>query len=309
MKFSYLLVAVLLVSSVYSQTFVNRIIIDNFLEGPQNIVVSLTGTVSPGSPVVEFDIYTAPGNTSNILGGERDLEVTITQGSSGKIITAQVFATEGNFQVSTPQGAAAVDLLQYDGKDGSTTLDTSGIAATLRDLTDGGQALGITFNLLTDITTNYDFFFFDTAGGTCQFTQDILPNTEFASFQIPFSSIPGNCDFTDIGAIEFQVDGANNVDTIIQFFGVYGVVDSPPSPPATPQPPGGFTWYTFDDDDNGRSPCSSEPDRRTYFLDDNEIIYYYFYGFEYEKPESSDAAVNVISTVAVLSMAVLAAFF
>jgi len=36
-------------------------------------------------------------------------------------------------------------------------------------------------------------------------------------------------------------------------------------------------WYTFDDDDEGRSPCG-EVERQTYFLADDNLIYYYFYG-------------------------------
>lgn len=233
MKLSYLLLA-LLVSSAYSQTLVNRIVLDNFSEGSQNIIITLPAGVNSGNPFIQTSIYQSslPDPNTNIIGGERDIEVTVTQGTQNLLVTAQVFtgSNEQYFAVSTPQGAAALDLLQYDGTDNSLNLDITGLAPSLRDLTDGGLAVGITFTLLTDIVTNYDFFFYDTAGGICTHTQDIQPTAVFQNFQVPFTTFQGNCDFTDIGAVEFQVDGANNVDTLIGFFGVYGVVPDSPSP-------------------------------------------------------------------------------
>merc|ERR1711898_76792 len=83
----------------------------------------------------------------------------------------------------------------------------------------------------------------------------------------------------------------------------------PPQPPPTPgaspspSPAGGFTWYTFDDDDNGRSPCGDEPDRRTYWVSDDNLIYYYFYGFDRPQVLADESA----NSGAIISMSALVA--
>merc|ERR1712137_260813 len=78
-------------------------------------------------------------------------------------------------------------------------------------------------------------------------------------------------------SLELLISGEDAIDAILRTVEIVGL-DDPVEPSPSPTPAAGFTWYTFDDDDNGRSPCGDEPDRRTYWVSDDNIIYYYFFG-------------------------------
>merc|ERR1719227_98817 len=170
--------------------------------------------------------------------------------------------------------------MQYDGIDGSIQLRSTGLGGV--DMT-AGSADGIRALIQTDIDTEYTFTVYGMNGEVSSIQQDIPGTDTTSEYIFPFSSFTGNTDFTRVGAVEILIEAFDNVDTFVSVLRTSGPVVSPsatPTPGASPSPSpaGGFTWYTFDDDDNGRSPCGDEPDRRTYWVSDDNIIYYYFFG-------------------------------
>jgi len=102
-------------------------------------------------------------------------------------------------------------------------------------------------------------------------------------YYVVFTAFSGNADFTRVGSVSLSIQALNDVDTFVNLFALAGPDSTPPPPPAvsaSPSPIPGDTWYRFDDDDDGKSPCGEEADENTVFLADNNIIYYYFYGFQ-----------------------------
>lgn len=281
--------------------------IDPFTPDTPTIIVTI---VESQLPITQ----TAFTQDAGILGGERDLSLTAETGTSNRILTAGV--TDGEWDVSTPNGASGIAIMQYDGTDASINLNTRGLGGE-NFVALGGSGLRATIQ--TDIDTEYTFTVYDMNGGQSSITIPVPGEVNvLTDYSLPFSSFSGNADFTNVGAIEIDIELFANVDSTISLIGVEGSVNSAS---ATPQPnpsasstPAGSNWYTFDDDDDGISPCGDEePHRRTYFLSSDRVIYYYFYG----QVDDGDTVIvlesgsdgNVLFTSAVVLMTVIATLF
>jgi len=249
--------------------------------------------------------------STTILGGERDLSLTAESGTSNLPLTAGVSA--GSWAVSTPNEASGFSRMQYDGVDGSTSLQENGLGG-LDMLARGGDA----FRLLiqSDIDTEYTITVHSNGGSQSDFSIIIPGDDTTNEYIILFSEFSGNADFSSIGALEILIEAFDNVDTFVEIFEFVGFPPSitpTPSVPLVPSPsaspsPNVVTWYTFDDDDDeGRSPCGDEEPRRTYFLADDNIVYYYFYGFEEPIIESTNGA-SIMQVSACLFLALFALF-
>lgn len=241
--------------------------------------------------------------SEGILGGERDLQITAESGPDNLLLTTSV--NNGLWSVATPNSARGFALMQYDGVDNSMGLREGGLGGV--DLTSGSAD---SFRLLiqSDIETLYTFTVYGNNGGSSTFDLEVPGDDTTNEYFLAFDDFSGGVDFRNVGAIEILVEAFDNVDTFVEVFKTTGFVVSPsPSPSFIPPPPpevpsqGTFTWYTFDDDDNGRSPCGDEEPRKTYFVNDENIIYYYFYGFDPVYEESSSDAAILKATTAVLS--------
>jgi|Transcript_8620 hypothetical protein len=245
---------------------------------------------------------------SAVPGGERDLAIVAENGPSNGVLVTGV---SGNlWSVSTPPQVSGYSLMQYDGVDGQTQLDgptVNGLNGF--DVTLGGAATSLHVIIESDVPTEYTFFFYDANNQLSTSPTLNIPGGDFDDYFITFATLSGSADLTNLGAMEILVEAFDNVDTTMEGFFFSGPASNPsPSIPPVPTPapepsPNGFTWYTFDDDDNGRSPCGDEPDRRSYFLSDDNIVYYYFFGFDFTTQEesSSDAATAVLSAAAAVA--------
>ena len=296
-----LVVLLLAVAFCYAQSEI-KLTIDPFLVNTEPLIIIIEDT---GDLPVSAERSTVAGD---VLGGERDLLLTVEDGSVGLILSTGV--SNGSWNMGTPNSASGFAILQYDGVDGSSALNRNGLGI---DLTSNG-ASAFRAVIESDVETSYVFRIF--SGNTeSSFTQTIPGGLPAAEYLFNFSQFSGNADFTNVGAIELQVNAFDNVDAFITFFGTHGPVVSTtntpqPQPSRSPSPSGVPEWYTFDDDDNGVSPCSTNEKRRTYFLTESNIIYYYFYGFNdpYENQYSSanDASALGVSVVlALLSFVIL----
>merc|ERR1712137_1022811 len=256
------------------------------------------------APFVRSSTFTQPG-CDGLIGCSRDMQMSVFTGNVGRQFNSNIFPAapefeyifEGEWAVSTPKGAATETILQYDGADETMDLNTNGLGSI--DLTDGGLGLSFRFSIISDIETVYSIAIYSPNNGVC--TADVLfpgivgtdYDLEDTIVDLSFEDLDGNCDLESVGALELLISGEDAIDAILRTVEIVGLddpVEPSPSPTRTPQPSAsrppsptpapaaGFTWYTFDDDDNGRSPCGDEPDRRTYWVSDDNIIYYYFFG-------------------------------
>ena len=248
---------------------------------------------------------------AGILGGERDLSLTAESGNANLVLTTGV--TGGLWSVSTPNSARGFALMQYDGLDASLGLRENGLGE-VNLVVNSADAFHL--RIQSDIVTEYTFTVYSPGGASSSFALSIPGDDTTNEYFVEFDSFTGNADFSRVGAMEILIEAFDNVDTFVEFFATSGPVVSPtptPTPfPDVPSPspivPGGFTWYTFDDDDNGRSPCGDEEPRRTYFVKDDNIIYYYFYGLEEPQVLDSSSSASMIQITSALLAAVVAFF-
>lgn len=284
-----------------------------------------SSTLALGAPIITgqtANTATGSQDDNTVLGGSRDLGVRVDTAEDNLVISSSVAA--GIWSVALPftdSPIAGVALLQYDGPDEVTTLNGDPTVNGLQnyDLTIGGLGDALHVIIKNDLATTYTFTFYDANNQISTYTLPV-PNQSatpsFIDYYVPFSDLSGNADITNLGALEIAVDFSNPVDTAIQPIFVSGpapqpAASIPPVPSPAPVPvANGFTWYTFDDDDNGRSPCGDEAPRRSYFLSDNNIVYYYFFGFDFTTQEasSSDAATAIVSTAAAVVAVAVALF-
>jgi len=280
---------------------VQKRIIDDFLVDTNTLIILIDTDLLP---------QTLVGSTQdpNILGGERDLSVTAETGLDNNVLTAGV--SGGLWAVSTPNGASGFAVMQYDGLDNSPVLNPVGLGSI--DIT-ADSAFAFQLVVQTDIDTEYTIDLFSVGGGSGSAILEVPGGNTAVQFLVLYTDFDGNVDFTAISAIQITVECHENVDALLLTFTTWG--PSTPSQTATPAPPA-FTaskspnpyvsWYTFDDDDEGISPCGDEGDRRTYFLEDGDIVYYYFYGFP--DPEPVLISVNSGSLLASGLISLLALF-
>ena len=305
---------------IYSD-FVEVIVIDDFTNGANSHSVSITldDDVTATDPdVVGDSSFDAGAGCSGLIGCERDMSLTIILGLQGRSFSSDIFTSPASYYfdaewaISNPKNSESETLLQYDGRDDSIDLDISGLNGL--DLTGNGAVEFLRISAVSDLDTTYVFTAYSPNGNTCEAELDVLQAVgaydyydSFVFFDI--DDFSGNCNLENIGAIEVSLFSNDALDAIVRQISFVGEVEQspsatptpsrtpspipsdPPTPTSTPTPsPEVFTWYTFDDDDEGVSPCADTV-RRTYFVSDDYIIYYYFFGVDHPEYESSSASI------------------
>jgi len=279
-----------------------------FAQNQKSVLDDYT-VASPSLVIVISDSSPLPTTVSNfvqdssILGGERDLILTATTGPAGRVLTTSV---SGAWNLGTPNGVTGVASIQYDGIDGSANLNTKGLGGV--DLTKSG-ADSFQVTIQTDLTSTYVISVTDMKGATSSLTFDIQGDPGISDIYYgTFKLFTGNADFTNVGAIELQIQGVPNLETSVQLLALASTSSGsggpvPKAATASPTPAAvGNTWYRFDDDDNEQSPCGEDAQGNTVFLADNNIIYYYFYGLQrpyiYVSKDLNDATLLIPSIFA-----------
>ena len=190
------------------------ILIDDFSDGSDIIVIVLSSQLP--APTSDFSIYTSSLGSTFILGGERDLQLTVVSGSVGRVIATAVY--NGQWEISSPTGASTQFLIQYDSFDNSMNLNRNGLGPI--DLTSNGLGKGFKISGETDIPTTMSIFVYSPSG-ICSFTFSMVQGSVEQDYFILFSQFSEGCDFTNVGAIELLVDGTPNMDLSIDQVLVY----------------------------------------------------------------------------------------
>jgi len=175
----------------------------------------------------------------SILGGERDLQLTSLTGSN-QVISASVAG--GTFNSAAPKGSTGFSLLQYDGNDGYSTLDPTGLDDF--DFT-ASSAFAFRTNITADLPTNVIFRVYSgSASNFCSFTIPIPGNGIPAIYTLNYASfVPtgSGCDFTSVGALEIVAELEENVDIVIDNVVIVALLPTPsasitPTISTTPSP-------------------------------------------------------------------------
>lgn len=171
-----------------------------------------------------------PANTASssvsgvgIIGGHRDMEVNSTAGIPFLTWDADASVSiPGKFNISAGPTIAGNTLLQWDGGDGSISLDPTGLGGI--DITNGGlnTAIGIRVSS-SDLASNFTLTVYDASdntGSTFSTANLAVPSGIFSDtdFLVNFTDFVGGADLTNVGAIELLVDGAvPGLDLIFDF--------------------------------------------------------------------------------------------
>merc|ERR1712000_239844 len=208
------------------QQRVDRRVIDNFELGVQSIVITIPQNAN--FPITDTSIYDdSQQSPDNLLGGERDLQLTAESGPAGRILNSGV--SLGEWNVATPNSASGFAIMQWDGRDNSLILDEGGLGGL--DFTDGDLADRFHATIETDIDTVYSFTVTSPGGGEC--TNDLsIPGRPGVAddYFINFSDFSGDCSFTNVGSVEILLEAFDNVDSVFYLLATNGIEAPSPSP-------------------------------------------------------------------------------
>jgi len=219
------LVLALLALCVFAQSKTDLLIIDDFQSGLQTIIIEIPAN-NNSLPITMTDFASPSGNNVNILGGERDLELVVQTGAPNLILTAQILT--GQFAVSTPNGASGFSTVQWDGKDNSINLNSQGLGGI--DFTFSGNAAELRATLDSDHATTFTITVVSMDGKQCVLELDVAEGSAAKDYTASYKDFSGNCDFTNVGAIEVTIDASLAVDADMELFSVFGVVPATPTP-------------------------------------------------------------------------------
>merc|ERR1712222_208017 len=173
--------------------FQDTLIIDDFTTVTPQIIIQTEANSQ--YPIVQTRSTTA----SDILGGERDLRLTVLSGSDNLVLSSGV--SNGLFQCATPAGARGRSTVQFDGVDGSINLNPSGLGG-LNFRNNGGNSFRV--SVTSDLATRVDFLVYSgSTSAVCVYNLTLV--------------------------------AGSTVDTVI-LFSVYGPIPATPSPTRTPTP-------------------------------------------------------------------------
>ena len=160
--------------------------------------------------------YQDDSSLVHILGGERDIQITIQSGSYYNNATAGV--NHYQFSYNSIKDLIGYSSIQYDGMDGSMNVNVTGLtaipgASNGLDLTNfNGNAFNITF--LTSYQFGMDIYVYSIYGDVCVNYLLLDVSDKPSSVQIPFSDfgeLMGNCNFQQVGAIQLFIDSIGSL--------------------------------------------------------------------------------------------------
>ena len=193
-----------------------KYLIDDFTVPQQCVVILQTDVFSPAPNVVETT--TQQGSTNSIIGGERDMEMRVFEGSLGGRFGSEVYFTpdqyfQGQWAVQNPGSSIGVATNQYDGIDGSFNLNFNGLNINLN------EATHMKIYAISDQDGEFDVYFFDFNGNICTGSIPIDNANTYGDDEIKIylllSSLTGNCNRENIGAIEITSPSQSSIDLSI----------------------------------------------------------------------------------------------
>jgi len=171
---------------------------------------------SPSFPIIQTSF--TQGDENDILGGERDILFVATSGKPNFLLTAGVYA--GEFTCDTPSEATGYSILQYDGIDESSDLNSNGLGNL--DFTKNNAFALRTF-ISSDMKTNFNVTIYS-ENRSCFFSMDIEDSGEIQEYVLEYEYFDGNCDFTNVNAVEFAIEQYAELDLLIEEISTYGPV-------------------------------------------------------------------------------------
>lgn len=158
---------------------------------------------------------------AGILGGERDVQVNLTGGViAGNTMSAVV--SSGFFSYSQDATIAGNALVQWDGTDGSSGLNATGLGGV--DLTVGGTQDGLLLNtFFDDLPVNVNITVYTDAANASKMSF-VMPGLLFSStnFVIPYNSfvttLGAGANFANVGAVTMTLGSTVTAPDVVLDF-------------------------------------------------------------------------------------------
>tara|TARA_B100000745_G_scaffold300566_1_gene255377 strand:+ start:2997 stop:3686 length:690 start_codon:yes stop_codon:yes gene_type:complete len=148
---------------------------------------------------------------AGILGGERDVYLGVIDNEHG--LSADVNVVGGNYHHSTDTGVTAFSTIQWDGIDGSDSIDAMGLSGV--DLLSAGSAFVIDV-LSTDLGATFELTVWDMDGTFETVFKSVGQVLSPQSVAFNFNSFSSALDLSSVGAMELTLSGAAAVDLSIR---------------------------------------------------------------------------------------------
>ncbi|MCA9175273.1 MAG: DUF11 domain-containing protein [Planctomycetales bacterium] len=164
--------------------------------------------------------------TSESMGGERDLYASLTS-SGGRIDVLVNDSTPGQIDFGSLGSSTGVRRVTWDGVDDSPNLNATGLGGM--DLTSGGAQTAFDVNIGSDLGGTASLMVYTDNGNWSMATFDIAANgggpTDSLLLDFTDDFVTGGgagADFSNIGAIVFEIDGIGNVDASVNSLRMIG---------------------------------------------------------------------------------------
>lgn len=176
------------------------------LPGIDNFDVDGTSLLTQGQADLGTSVSNFVTSAGNLLGDERDAQLRITS-APNVFGTSSSFVSGSLLSFNNATNFESVLTVQWDGIDGTMTLNTAGLGA--QDLTAHGNAIWIRV-VNDDLPIDVTFNVYSNGGANTSTHTVILPggivNTP-TNIEFPFASFTGTANFNSVSAIEMVING------------------------------------------------------------------------------------------------------
>lgn len=162
------------------------------------------------------------GGAGALLGGERDVRLTInssTFGTGAEVHIGHLAHGGDTTSFSVTAGVDATTILQYDGVDGTFARNPIGLGAV--DLTQGGANNSFVFDVLySDQNAQIQIDLTGPGGATATMVAPVVTSAippGPTQIYVPFALFTpaGGFSFTNVGSIQVRLDGPSAQDTVL----------------------------------------------------------------------------------------------
>lgn len=197
--------------------------------------VQLIDEFTAGMNELSLDDQAAPvaigtATDTGILGDNRVVILDNVDDDGGQEVNVEVDAGNQRLQFNSNQQAELAVRVQYDGDtDGASPLNFSGLGGV--DLVQGNLGAGLLLSSRADQANGEVIVrIYTDANQASETTLQIANQATFEELFVPFSTFTqlganGPADFTDVGAIEFEIDGVAGLDGAVSVIGSIAPVE------------------------------------------------------------------------------------
>ena len=179
--------------------------------------------VQISGPTTAFSV----ANGAGILGMQRDVELELTSPFGQADIEINGMAQPSRFKMDVGPISSAVVKVTWDGVDNLASVDFTGLGGLDFNALGDKLAIEVASNQLA---AELKFTVWSNAGNSSEFSLNVPAMvTSPQVFEMPFADFVGSASFSNVGAIQLEIDSMVPNDLAIDLFAIAGDPQGPPS--------------------------------------------------------------------------------